>query len=185
MSKRRLIRSHILVTGECRRRVMKVDRLFNVLVLGGAALAAACSDNHGSTGSAVTPTGTAGSQGTSTTDGTGGAATTSSGAGGASAGTGGEGGADSDGGLAAGGGGTSSTGGAAGAGEGGAAGGGSGGRGADASSVGGSASMGADAALMCSKTPSASDPCGCPCCWVTNCLNTEACCKGLSPCAPK
>lgn len=36
-----------------------------------------------------------------------------------------------------------------------------------------------DAGLACSNPASPTDPCGCPCCWAMNCLNTEPCCVGF------
>ncbi len=38
--------------------------------------------------------------------------------------------------------------------------------------------------LECSDPPgSAKDPCGCPCCWIMECINTEPCCSEWSECA--
>lgn len=101
---------------------------FNVLVLGGAALAA-CGDNdpegrQGSTANGAT-TGNGATNGPSTTATTGNATNGSGGA----TGAGGE--------------------------------------------------SGAGAGLQCSPVPSPGDPCGCPCCWVVDCLNTEECCAAF------
>lgn len=38
------------------------------------------------------------------------------------------------------------------------------------------------APLECSDPPNAADPCGCPCCWILECVNTEECCEGWSEC---
>jgi hypothetical protein len=40
--------------------------------------------------------------------------------------------------------------------------------------------------LECSDPPDPSDPCGCPCCWAVDCVNTDdACCAGFSDaCTP-
>jgi len=82
---------------------MKVDRLFNVLVLGGAAIAASCSDDKGP--AAETGTAQGGTGGASATvQGSGGADTSGSSTGGS--GTGGTGGAESDASAQAGSGGT-------------------------------------------------------------------------------
>ena len=119
---------------------MKLDRLFNVLVLGGAAigLGGACGDDTGG--------GTTGTSGGSTSSGDG----TTAGVGG-----GGNGG-----------------GGTTGIGGGGAGTGGGGGQTAGSGGAGGG--------LNCPDPAGPDDPCGCPCCWVTDCLNTDAdCCAGF------
>jgi hypothetical protein len=54
--------------------------------------------------------------------------------------------------------------------------------GADAGAAGTAGSAGTTGVLECSGMVPAdpSEPCGCPCCWVTtNCLNTEECCRGF------
>ena len=33
--------------------------------------------------------------------------------------------------------------------------------------------------LACSESPDPSDPCGCPCCWAVNFLNTDPACEGF------
>lgn len=108
---------------------MNIEKLFHVLVLGGAAMGlAACGDaKEGGTGG--------------------------SGAGSNEGGHGGAGGMNGQGGAAGMGG------------EGGNAGGGAGGT----AGAGGSG-------LQCSLSANPADPCGCPCCWVDSCLNTEPCC---------
>ncbi|MDI1432429.1 hypothetical protein [Polyangium sorediatum] len=132
---------------------MNIEKLFNVLVLGGAALGlTAC--NQASDGG---------------DGGDGGAASTSS-ANGGNGGNGGN-GAGGSGGNGA----TSGSGGAGG--EGATSGsGGAGGEGATS----GSGGAGGASNLECSLPPGdPSDPCGCPCCWAANCLNTEPCCDGF------
>ena len=117
---------------------MKVDRLFHVLVLGGAALGAGgCADEK--------PDDTPGAGGSSSTGTQASAGSGDQGAGGMTAGQGGA---------------AQST----------------------ASGAGGSgetvASSGAGP-LTCSDTPDPGDACGCPCCWMDNCLNTEPCCESF------
>lgn len=112
---------------------MKLDRLFNVLVLGGAAigLGTACGEENVGGGAAGGGTGEGGATSSSSN------ATTSGGGGdgGAAAGTGGAGG------------------------------------------VGGqTAGSGGAGGLECPEIPSPDAPCGCPCCWITDCLNTDAVC---------
>jgi hypothetical protein len=138
---------------------MKLDRLFNVLVLGGAALVTGCSDEGGD---AVGQTAGSGGDAPSTsTPGAGGAGTSNSSS-------------------------TTGTGGGASQSEAGAQGGAGRGGGEPQSDAGSHDGGGSgDSTLVCSPTPSASDPCGCPCCWVSNCINTDECCKGLSPCSPR
>ncbi|MFP6687308.1 MAG: hypothetical protein VB934_21490 [Polyangiaceae bacterium] len=122
---------------------MKVDRLFHVLVLGGAALGAGgCADEQ--------PDGTSGAGGGSSSATQ---ASTGSGDQGAGGMTAGQGGAAQS---------TAS----------GAGGSGAGGSGATVASSGAGP-------LTCSDTAEASDACGCPCCWMDNCLNTEPCCGGF------
>jgi hypothetical protein len=110
---------------------MRIDRLFNLLVVGGSALALmpGCSDGGGSE-----------------------PAETGGGAGAESAGSAGS---------ASGGSAGSASGGNAGSASGGVAGG----------DVGGAA--GSAGAAQCPP-----DACGCACCWVTDCLDTEPCCAG-------
>jgi hypothetical protein len=117
---------------------MNIERLFQVLVLGGAALAApGCGDD---------PAGTSGSGGAE--PGQGGGGSGGSPAGPTSTATTGGGGSGADGGA--------------------------GGAGGVATSGGGASP------LECSAVPDPADACGCPCCWVENCLNTdEACCGGF------
>ncbi|WP_437282278.1 hypothetical protein WME90_17410 [Sorangium sp. So ce375] len=133
---------------------MRIERLFNVLILSGAAIGlGACGDDGGEN---------AGNGGASATAGaTSGGAPGSGGAGdGATAGSGG--------------GGESATEGSGGAGGGAAAGSG-GGESATAGSGGGDGAGGASS-LDCSAVPDPYDACGCTCCWMTGCLNTEPCC---------
>ncbi|WP_438021177.1 hypothetical protein WMF18_19820 [Sorangium sp. So ce315] len=137
---------------------MKIERLFNVLIVSGAAVGlAACSDDSSGSGAPGTTGATSGSA-------------SSSGQGGGSEGTS-SGGGEGDGGTAAGNGGAM-------AGSGGATAG-SGGAGASAGSGGGGGTGGASS-LDCSEQAAVpDDPCGCPCCWVTGCLNTEPCCAAF------
>ncbi len=130
---------------------MKLDKLFNVVVLGGAALVSACSDEDDVASNAAQG-GTAGNGGagtsssSSTTGAGGGTGPFEAGVQGGAAGAGGETPID-----------------------------------AGAKDDGRSAESG----LACSPTPNPSDPCGCPCCWVANCINTDACCKAFkSLCTP-
>jgi hypothetical protein len=62
------------------------------------------------------------------------------------------------------------------------------GTGDDGGSTGaGESSSGDDAPeLACSDDPLPDDPCGCPCCWAIDCVNTDtACCGGFSElCTP-
>ena len=99
---------------------MKDGSWFHILVLGGAAMVAACVEEEGSTADAGA-TGTTHGAGPS-------ASVTSNGSGGAT------------------------------------------------SAGGGSAQGGGEP--VCSDPASPDDPCGCPCCWVMDCLNTEECCAG-------
>jgi len=39
--------------------------------------------------------------------------------------------------------------------------------------------------LSCSPQPDPTDTCGCPCCWATDCINTDECCGGFTElCTP-
>jgi hypothetical protein len=44
-------------------------------------------------------------------------------------------------------------------------------------------STGGESGLVCHPNAmgvgKSDDPCGCPCCWARDCLNTEACCAGF------
>jgi len=149
---------------------MRIERLFNVLVLGGAALSAGC-DQQPADDPVPATGGTAG--GTQQQEGngagsTGGASTVPSGAAGEpSAGE-----ATTT--EAAGSGGTeqvAEAGGSSGAGSGGETSGGTSG----ASGAGGSES----APLVCSESPNPGDACGCPCCWIGGCMNDEPCCESF------
>lgn len=172
---------------------MRAERWFNVLVLGGAALAHAClraSSEQGNTpeghsGSAPSAAGNAAEVG--------GCATNSSGSvstGGSGASTGGfasmVGGSSATGGSSdsAGHAGSGGTGGAdqAGSSSNGAVGGDStGGQLNDSAGAAGSAGsgMGPVCHTNAMGLGKASDPCGCACCWAHDCLNTEACCDGF------
>lgn len=160
---------------------MKTERWFNVLVLGGATLGQAC----GTTQEArPKPRGTEGGGGGTggSTGGLGGAS--SPGGGGASTGgTAGSSGVSTAGASEAGGG--SSVGGAHSSGSGGGSPGGATSGGGGASGAGGVASLGGSGGeLQCMIDASghgdARDPCGCPCCWAKDCLNTETpCCVGF------
>ena len=167
---------------------MRVERWFNVLVLGGAALAGACKsggaedvDVHeaGDGGTSATSTGGAGDSSSA-------AAGLSGNAGTASAGTGGvaEAGASPLGGGGAVGvdGGSGGNSGSAPIGAGAGSGGASGSAGSSDSGAGGGA--GSEAQLACHVDTagfgSPKDPCGCPCCWARDCPNTDAtCCVGF------
>jgi hypothetical protein len=118
---------------------MKLDRLFNVLVLGGAAVGLAACSGEGGGGSSegAGGVGSGGAGGNATGSSTSGDMSTSSATGG----------------------------------EGGAGGGGTGGAGGS-----GTGGVGGSGMLECSAMADPADPCGCPCCWVTDCLNTELCC---------
>jgi hypothetical protein len=113
---------------------MRIERLFNVLVLGGAALTVGCGNESPDSGGA-------GSSGA-------GGASTDAGAGGAAAGD-------------------ANTGGTGGATAGGTAG----------------ATAGSSGELECRLDSlgrgNPADPCGCPCCWALDCLNTDDCCRGF------
>ena len=123
---------------------MHIERLFNALVLGGAAIGMGCSEDASPVDERPSES-NAGGRG----DGGSGA--------GAVGGTAGSG--------------SGSTGGS--------------GELADASGTPGRAGGGgepgeADAASgECSAIPTPSDPCGCPCCWVDNCMNDEPCCESF------
>jgi hypothetical protein len=122
---------------------MHFDRLFNVLVLGGAALAiTACRGDSGD----KTGDGTAGSTSA------GGASSGGASSGGASSGGASSGGMSSGGSSSGGAAGSVSTGGSAG------------------EASGGSAGSGPNDCELVPKH------CGCPCCWVGDCLEGEECC---------
>lgn len=117
---------------------MKLDRLFNVLVLGGAAigLGTACGEENVGGGGTAGGTGEGGATSSSSN------ATTGAGGAGGAAGTGGAGGV-----------------------------------GGQSAGPGGAGGAGG---LECPEIPSVDAPCGCPCCWVTDCANTDAdCCTGF------
>ena len=124
---------------------MRIERLFNVLVLGGVAAAAGCGSEESDR--AHSPSNDAGTGG-----------------------TGGE--IDADSGSDAGG----ASGGAAGA-AGGASGGAAGAAGGASGGAAGAA--GGHGNLECSEAAQPSDACGCPCCWISDCLNSEPCCSGF------
>jgi hypothetical protein len=185
---------------------MRIERWFNVLVLGGAALGAGCghddpNEEEGSEPSTTTGAGNGGtsassSGGTSGESSNGGASSGGVSNGGASnggnetggsppnGGSGGQGAETSSGGAQAAGGSAGGGAGATGSGVGGsgaAAGGGSGGDGGGSAGMSGSAGGGP---LECKLDPSGRgdprDPCGCPCCWAVGCLNTDKdCCGGF------
>jgi hypothetical protein len=199
---------------------MRVERLFKVLVLGGAALGGACGNGTGGgggsnergTGGTGNPGGTggtgnsggassAGHSGTASTiamggrDGagpTGGGSGTASASGGAAAGEGGSGATESGGRASSsmgGGSGAASTATSGRAGEGGAdhSSAGTGAAGSDSMGkplAGAPGTAGAPAELECRINAlgygHSADPCGCPCCWARDCLNTdERCCAGF------
>ena len=177
---------------------MRVERWFNVLVLGGASLGNACGreaaepdratahpSDAGTTSELVDPTdgggtGGSGSSGTSATSNSGADGGVSSASGGASSA------------------GASSSSAAAGSptmAEGGSATGGTGavhptggkaavgGSGGDAGRAGSGGSAGGETTLACHRDANgfgkAADPCGCACCWARDCLNTQDCCAGF------
>jgi hypothetical protein len=183
---------------------MRIERLFNVLVLGGAALGAGCGHDDSNDGEATEPSTNAGSgSGGAAMRNTGGTAGTSgpeggrsnvggtSNAGGGAVASGGT----NEGGAGASASGGSQVGGTAGssespAGSGGTAGGGTGGGGAAGGGTGGggagaaAGSGGTGTVLECRLDDmgrgNPRDPCGCPCCWATDCLNTDdGCCAGF------
>lgn len=118
---------------------MNIEKLFHVLVLGGAALGlGACGDSKegGAGGAAGSENGGKGGAGGMGGQGNGGT-------GGTTSGNGGNGGNSGNGGNGA----------------------------------GGAAGAGGGSNLVCSTPADPGDACGCPCCWVENCLNTEECCS--------
>jgi hypothetical protein len=172
---------------------MRVERWFNVLVLGGAALANACARGPEEKGS--TPEGHSGTAPTAgdVADGGGGATNTNGPA---------AGGGVASGGIASTAGAANASGGAGSSGSAGHPSGGAAGGASDAGSgpsapVGGDTSggmsgsagnasggsAGAAAGLECHTDAKgfgkSSDACGCPCCWARDCSNTEACCDGF------
>jgi hypothetical protein len=161
---------------------MRVDRWFNVLVLGGAAIVGACKSGDAEDAG----TREAGDGGTSATS-AGGAGVSSSAAAGLSsnAGTGGasEAGASPLGGGAGAvgvDGGSGGNSGSAPVGAGASSGGVDGT--ADSSDSGAGGGAGSEAQLTCRVDTmgfgSSKDPCGCPCCWARDCLNTDTICCG-------
>jgi hypothetical protein len=51
--------------------------------------------------------------------------------------------------------------------------------------AGSGSSSGEPPELTCSTPASPNDTCGCPCCWVRDCINTDECCAGFSElCTP-
>jgi hypothetical protein len=162
---------------------MRVQRLFNVLVLGGAALACeeGAPSNGGASGAGAGPHGSGASPGIS-----GGSSMSGGDSGGASSvdiGTGGSTDPNPAGGAA-----TAGSGGSSGSDFDGVSGGGSGGLNASGAGTGGGSpeagSAGSAGALQCKLEPdgrgSPGNPCGCPCCWTKDCLNTdEVCCPGF------
>jgi hypothetical protein len=171
-------------------REARAERWFKVLVLGGAALAKACGTPAAERGNArqappATSAG-AGAGGSPTVSAMGGgpgaAGSERGGAtnGGSTATNGGSSGAAGSGGDASSGGqgGERASAGAAGESEGGGA-----PSGGTAGAGGGGGSGGSDG-LQCHLREhglgTATDPCGCPCCWATDCLNTDSgCCIGF------
>jgi len=146
--------------------VLGMDRLFNVLVLQGALLAAGCdppvddpAGDEGAGGSTAGLTSTSAGTGVGSMEASGGSAP-------------GESGSEGDGsdstsqGTPA----TGTTGD-----EPGSTGSGSTGSESEGSSSGGEP-------LECSEPLSSDDPCGCPCCWIVECINTEPCCGVWSEC---
>jgi len=103
--------------------IMRMDRWFGVLVLGGALVA--CTDDDAD-------------------EGAGGGGAGAAGAGDATGSTANAGGSD-------------------------------GGAASDGSGGGDSTTTGAGGGLVCGENDPAA-ACGCPCCWATDCLNTEPCC---------
>jgi hypothetical protein len=200
---------------------MRIERLFNVLVLGGAALALGCAEddvseeeagasrtmggaggtepaagaggtagtgipssdgtvNGGAAGGGAPPNGGAGSGSTSAnlggTPAAGGSAGGDAGGGemGSSAGSRSEAGSGETGGVSS----AGSPGGTAGSASSG------GGAGGSAGNAGGPAGSAGSGDLICQLDDNGRgdprDPCGCPCCWAGDCLNTEEdCCGGF------
>ena len=148
---------------------MRIERLFHVLVLTGAALGSACGESADGGGGG-------GAAGGPRAGGGGGAGSDGSRAGGGAGSDGSRAGGGSDGARA---GAASGTDPATSGGRGGSA----GATGADGglsdSDAGAFPEGGSAAPLECSAPPDPRDPCGCPCCWVTSCLNTESCCDAF------
>ncbi|HEX2876078.1 MAG TPA: hypothetical protein VHP33_32730 [Polyangiaceae bacterium] len=154
---------------------MKTERWFKVLVLGGAMVGQACGtvqEGRPNRRAAGTGGSTSGSGGESSPgDGIAGSSGSTAGSGGVS--LAGAGGAD----ASAAGGASSGSGAPSGSGAASSGDGGSGG-------AGGVAGSGSGGQLECRVDASghgdARDPCGCPCCWAKDCLNTETpCCVGF------
>jgi len=168
---------------------METERWFKVLVLGGAMLGGACAPAQEARGTRRSTGGTGGSAGGSggaTVLGGGAPASTGSTAG--SSGVSSTGAGDAGGGSAAGGAGDAGGGTAAGGARPGAGGDGSHGPSSGDGGAGGSGGSGAPGGiggqLQCRIDASGhgdpGDPCGCPCCWAKDCLNTDApCCAGF------
>lgn len=174
-------------------RLMRVERWFNVLVLGGAALGNACGrgaaeqggtpaqpSDGGTTSTVVDSTQSgssgAGVSGTNATSNSGGDGTASSGTSSVSAGSS-TGGAPGSSGAAGSptNGGQSATGGTSATDP-------AGGK-AALGGAGSGGSAGNEAAIACHPDANgfgkAADPCGCSCCWARDCLNTQDCCAGF------
>ena len=153
---------------------MRTERWFNVLVLGGAVLGQACGNGQegppSQRGGSSSGSGGAGSAGA----GDGGSASSNAGTGGVNS----SGAGDAGGGSAAGG---ESASGSGGIGSSGAS---SGGTGSSGASSGGEGGAGSGEELQCRLDSKGrghpNDPCGCPCCWAVDCLNTDVvCCTGF------
>jgi hypothetical protein len=150
---------------------MRVERLFKVLVLGGAALGGACGNEAAPEGGKNEPgsgSGGADLAGATSQGGSDG----SSAAGAGSPSTGGTAGTDAVGAADTGGAGKASAGGTGGM------------QTSAGNSPGGEAgTAGSSVELECRLDTAGrgdpADPCGCPCCWALDCPNTEDCCSGF------
>lgn len=148
---------------------MRVERLFKVLVLGGAALGGACGNEATPEGGTNEPgSGNGGADSPGPTSQGGSSGSSAAGAGGTS--TGGMAGTDAAGAADSGGAGKGSAGSTS-----------EGGTSSAGSSPGGAAGMaGSSVELECRVDAAGqgdpADPCGCPCCWARDCPNTDDCC---------
>jgi hypothetical protein len=151
---------------------MRVERLFKVLVLGGAALGGACGNEAAPEGGTNEPgSGSGGADSPGPTSQGGSDGSSAAGAGGTS--TGGMAGTDAVGAADTGGAGRASAGGVGGMQT----------SSAGNSPGGGAGMAGSSVELECRVDPNGrgdpEDPCGCPCCWALDCPNTEDCCSGF------
>ena len=159
--------------------IMRIDRLFHVLVVHGSLLVAGCDEGGGTSEGGASADGEGPGDdggGSSSTTGTS-SATTPTDAGDANDDEAGDGGGSTEGGAASTDEGPASTdGGPVSTDEGPAS---------TDDGAGGESSSGDAPELQCSDTPDPNDTCGCPCCWALDCINTEECCAGFTEfCTP-